>query len=359
MSRDPSKTEKATPKRLRKAREEGNVAKSQDLTKTATIVAGLIGMTFWISYIGKEMMAIFRHFMTDAFKFQVTDANINNMGIWLAGEIAKMIMPVMFFIAVAAFICLRVQVGKLWTTKVLTPKLSKLNPISGLKRMFLSLKTFVRMGRSLLQALVIGLAPWMVIKDEMGSLLTLYHQDASGVAMYLLSIGLRMTLYALVPMGIISIVDLWYTRWDYAENLTMTRQEVKDEHRQQEGDPQVKNKMKQTMMKMTARRMLQDVPKADVVVTNPTHIAVALRYDPLEAPAPIVVAMGADNLAMKIREIAKENNIPIRENKPLARALYKQTEVGDAIPADLFQAVALILAQIWKTKPPKDRKIGK
>ena len=179
------------------------------------------------------------------------------------------------------------------------------------------------------------------------------------MAGYLLNIGLRMVMYALVPMGIIAAVDFFYTRWEYGENLKMTKQEVKDEHRQQEGDPVVKGKMKQSMMKMSARRMLQDVPKADVVVTNPTHIAVALRYDPLEAPAPIIVAMGADHLAMKIREVAKENNIPIRENKPLARALYKQAEVGDTIPADLFQAVALILAQIWKTKPPKNRKIGK
>ncbi len=356
---DPSKTEKATPKRIRKARDEGNVAKSQELTKAMTIVAGLLGLTVCISYIGKDMLALFRHFMTESVNFEVTDANINNLGIWLAGEIARMIMPIMLFIAIAAYVCLRVQVGKLWTTKVFKPKLSKLNPISGLKRMFLSAKTFIRMGRSLLQALVIGLAPWMVIKGEMGSLLGLYHQDAAGVAGYLLSIGLKMTLYALVPMGIIAIVDLWYARWEYANNLKMTKQEVKDEHRQQEGDPAVKNKMRQTMMKMTSRRMLQDVPRADVVITNPTHIAVALRYDPMEAPAPVVVAMGADNLAMKIREVAKEHNIPIRENKPLARALYKQAEVGDTIPADLFQAVALILAQIWKTKPPKDRKIGK
>ncbi len=358
MAKDPSRTEKATPKRLNKARSEGNVAKSQDLTKTVTIVAGIVGLNLWIAFIGRDMMGIFKHFMSESFKFELTDSNLNSLGIWMAGEVAKMTMPIMLFIAIAAFICLRVQVGKLWTTKVFKPKLSKFNPINGLKRMFFSLKTFIRMGRSLLQALVIGMAPWMVIKGEMNSLMTLYDQDAAGVAMYLLSIGLRMTLYALVPMVIIAVLDTWYSRWEYADNLKMTKQEVKDEHRQQEGDPQVKSKMKQQMMKMGARRMMQEVPKADVVITNPTHIAVALRYDPGEAPAPVVVAMGADNVALKIREIAKEHKVPIRENKPLARALYKQTEIGDTIPADLFQAVALILAQIWKTKPPKNRKIA-
>ena len=156
----------------------------------------------------------------------------------------------------------------------------------------------------------------------------------------------------------IAAADWWYTRWDYQENLKMTKDEVKDERKQQEGDPVVKGQIRQKMMKMSARRMMQQVPKADVVITNPTHIAVALRYNAAEAPAPIVVAMGVDRVAEKIKEVAREHRIPIRENKALARALYKQTEVGDVIPADLFQAVAIVLAQIWKTRPPKQTPVS-
>jgi flagellar biosynthetic protein FlhB len=161
-----------------------------------------------------------------------------------------------------------------------------------------------------------------------------------------------MALYALIPMLIIAAADLWYTRWDYKENIKMTKSEVKDERKQMEGDEQIKSKIRQKMMKMSVRRMMQQVPKADVIITNPTHIAVALRYNAGEAPAPVVVAMGADRVAERIKDIARQNRVPIRENATLARALYKQTEVGDMIPAELFQAVAIILAQIWKTRKP-------
>jgi flagellar biosynthetic protein FlhB len=141
---------------------------------------------------------------------------------------------------------------------------------------------------------------------------------------------------------------VWFTRWNYAENLKMTKDEVKDERRQAEGDPRIKAKQRQKMMEVMRQRMLADVPKADVIITNPTHIACALRYDPTVSPAPTLVAKGLDHLAEKIKEIAREHNIPIRENKPLARALYKSVEVGDTIPMELYQAVATILAQLDK-----------
>jgi flagellar biosynthetic protein FlhB len=353
MAKDPSRTEAATPKQISKAREKGNVPKSQEVTKTVVIIAGLVGIGFWARYIAREMAALFRHFLSQSAIFEVNDANMGQLGLWLALELAKMLLPIMLFIALAAFIILRVQVGKLWTTKVFEFKLEKFNPINGLKRMFFSLQTFVRLGKSLLQALCIGFAPWMVLKKEIPNVVTLYHADAMGMAVYLLSVGSRMVVYALVPMVVIAAIDWWYTRWDYAENLKMTKDEVKDERKQQEGDPLVKSQIRQKMMKMSARRMMADVPKADVVITNPTHISVALRYDPLEAPAPVILAMGADIVAMKIRDIAREHHIPIRENKALARALYNQADVGETIPADLFQAVAIVLAQIWKTRPPK------
>jgi flagellar biosynthetic protein FlhB len=357
MSRDPSRTENATPKRIREARQKGNVAKSQEVTKTVTVLAGLAALFICIGLLSGEMLRLFRYFLGNGAGISINDADMASMGLWISLSLAKMLLPVLLIIAAAAYISLRVQVGKLWTTKIFEFKLEKFNPVNGLKRMILSMQTLVRLGKSLLQALFIGLAPFLVLKKEMPNFANLYYMDAFGVAIYILSISAKMVMYALVPMAAIAAADWWYTRWDYRENLKMTKDEVKDEHRQQEGDPQIKRQIRQKMMKMSARRMMQQVPKADVVITNPTHIAVALRYNAMEAPAPVVVAMGVDRVAEKIKEIAREHHIPIRENKSLARALYKQTEVGDTIPAELFQAVAIVLAQIWKTKPPRQNPV--
>lgn len=360
MAKDPSRTEQATPRRRNKTRNEGNVWKSQEVTKTLAVVGGLMGLSIWIGYIGGELGRLIRHFMSTAIlTFKAEPGEVTALGAFVAAELAKMVLPVILFIGVIVFIVLRVQVGKLWTTKVFKPKLSKFNPFNGIKRMLISLDTFVRMGKSILQAVCIGLAPWMVVKAEMGTFPTLYDTDAAGLITYMLTLGLKMTLWALIPMISLAIFDFFYSRWQYNENLKMTKDEVKDERKQMEGDPLIKNKQRQKMMQMTARRMMQQVPKADVIITNPTHIAIAIRYNSLEAPAPIVLAKGADKIAEKIKEIAREHKIPIRENKPLARALYKQVEIGEMIPEDFYQAVASILAQIWKTKPrPQGQQIA-
>lgn len=348
---DPSRTEKPTPKRIRDARKKGNVAKSQEISTTVTILAGISIATLWFGNIGKEMLEIFRFFLTTAIlEFEPEPADVYSMFVRLSFEMAKMVVPVMFVVALAVFVVLRIQVGKLWTFKPMKPELKKFNPITGLKRMFFSLQTFMRLGKSILKAVVIGIAPIMVVMKELDNFPSLYYVDAATLAAYILNMGLKMVIYALVPMVIISAVDLIYARWDYIEKLKMTKQEVKDEWRQQEGDPLVKQKQRQKMMQMSQRRMMQSVPTADVVITNPTHIAVALKYDHAVAPAPIVVAKGADKVAEKIKEIARENNVPIRENKPLARAIYAQTEIGDVIPEDLYKAVATILAKLWQSK---------
>ncbi len=349
--KDPSRTEKATPKRVNKARQDGNAWKSQEVTKTLAVAGGVLGLIVWIRYIGNEMGVLIRHFMSTAIlTFKADTSEVMELFVFLTMELAKMVLPIILFIGLIVFIVLRVQVGKLWTVKVFKPKLSKFNPINGIKRMFIGLKTWIRMAKSVFQALCIGLAPWLVVRAEMTTFPALYDTDAAGLISYILTLGLKMTLWALVPMTVLAVFDFVYSRWSYAENLKMTKDEVKDERKQMEGDPIIKSKQRQKMMQMMARRMMQDVPKADVVITNPTHIAIAIRYNALEAPAPVVLAKGADRVAEKIKEIAREHKIPIRENKPLARALYKQVEVGDMIPEDFYQAVAAILAQIWKTK---------
>lgn len=356
MARDPSKTENATPKQVNRARRKGNVPKSQEVNKAVSVLAAFIGLTVWIQYMGRELLGIFRYFFANATTFEVTDGNIVGLMRWMAVELAKITLPVMIIIAFLMILSIRLQVGQLWTTEIFKFKWNKFNLIAGLKRMLFSPDTLIRMGKSVLLAFFIGLAPWLVIKSEMLNVLALYHFSAQGIAAYMLTLASTMVKYALFPMVIIALADAWYTRWSYNENLKMTKSEVKDERKQAEGDEKIKAKIRQKMMKMSMRHIAKEVPRADVIITNPTHIAVALRYDPDEAPAPLVLAMGANHMAEKIKEIARENRIPIRENVPLARALYKQTEVGDTIPPELFQAVALILAQIWKHRPPKRKK---
>jgi flagellar biosynthetic protein FlhB len=353
--KDPSRTEQATAKRLRKARGEGNVHKSQELTKTVILLAGVVILYFWMSYLGREMSAVMKHYFSTAiFTFTPTDQSVTAMFHSTALLLAKLLLPVMLFLGASAYVVLRVQVGKNWTLKPLKPKLSKFNPFNGIKRMFFSLSTFTRLGKSLLLALCIGLAPWLVVKAEAGRFIDLYYSDAASLIAYLLQIGWKMVMYALLPMAVIAAVDYRYTKWDYGENLKMTKDEVRDEHRQSEGDPRIKAEQRKKMIKMSVRRMMKEVPKADVVITNPTHFAVAIRYNSTEAPAPVVVAKGADKVALKIREIAREHGVPIQENKPLARALYSQVEIGDMIPEDLYQATAAVLAHVWKTRPGRN-----
>lgn len=350
--KDPSRTEDATPRQIQKAREKGNVHKSQEVTKTLTVIGGLMGLAVWAGYIGRELGGLMRHFFGAAIlTFKAQAADVNALGLLVALELAKMILPIILFIGLIVYVVQRVQVGKLWTTKVFEPKLSKFNPIPGIQRMFFSTGTWTRMLKSLAQAVCIGFAPFIIVRKEMERFPMLYETDAAGLMHYLLTVSAKMVMYALVPMIIIAVVDYFYSRWDYRENLKMTKDEVKDERKQMEGSPEIKQKQRQKMFQAMSRRMMQEVPKADVIITNPTHIAVAIRYNALEAPAPLVLAKGADRVAEKIKEIAREHKIPIRENKPLARALYKQVEIGDMIPEDFYQAVAAILAQIWKTKP--------
>ena len=350
MAKDPGRTEQATPKRMGKARNKGNVPRSQEVAKTTTILVGTIMLYLWIGHMGTELQILMRQFFAHSFEFEVTSNNVNTLFLSTAYFAAKLTLPVMLLIGICVVLIIRVQVGKLWTTQPMKPDLKRFNPISGFKRMVISPQMLIRLGKSLLQAFVIGFAPYLVIRNEWDNFINLYNTSAAELAAYILQTGGKMVIYALCPMIVITLVDLIYTRWKYNEDLKMTKSEVKDEAKQSDGDPLIKNKQRQKMMQAMQRRMMQDVPTADVVITNPTHIAVALKYNSMEAPAPVVVAMGADLIAERIKKIARENRVPIRENVPLARALYKNVQVGDMIPEDLYQAVASILASLNKFK---------
>jgi flagellar biosynthetic protein FlhB len=348
--KDPSKTEKATPKRRKKAREEGNVPKSQELSKSVLLIGGLLALYVTIGFYYQQIRSLMHWFFGPGMQTTFSQGNIYELLISTSKSLALMLVPTLLFLALIAFLVMRIQVGRLWSSKVLKPKFDKFNLLKGIKRLFLDLQTIIRLLKSILMAAAVAVAPYLVLKSEFFKLAPLFYQTPEAIAIHMLTVGAKMAIYALIPMTIIGIGDLIYTRWDYEQNLKMTKDEIKDERKQAEGDPKVKAQQKQKMLAVSQQRMMHKVPEADVVITNPTHLALAIRYKPTEAPAPLILAKGADRVAQRIKEIAREHNIPIRENKPLARALYKSVEVGDMIPEEMFQAVAAILAQVYKTR---------
>lgn len=352
---DPSRTEEATPKRVQKERSEGNVPKSAELPKAVSLTAGMIGLYVWIGPMRDTISNIFRRFLDCTTNFQPDPQNVYALSIDLSIQLAFIILPVILFFAICSGLAQRIQVGKLWTTKVFKPKLQRFNIMKGLKNILFSPMTILRTIKSLLFCIILAIVPAMVIWNEHANFLLMYYATPEGVGSYMMEMAVKLTKYALIPILAIAAFDVWQSRYAYKEGMKMTKDEVKDERKQQEGDPVVKSEQKKRMMRVVMRRMMQDVPKADVVVTNPTHIAVALRYNATEAPAPVVLAKGADRVAEKIKEIARENNVPIRENVPLARALYKAAEVGDMIPAELYKAVAAVLASVWRMRPRAGR----
>ncbi|WP_207259600.1 flagellar biosynthesis protein FlhB [Desulfovibrio sp. Huiquan2017] len=348
---DPSKTEKATSKRRDKQRGEGNVAKGQEIPKVMTLLVGVLFLRATIGFYHNQFTEIYRWTFLEAINFQLDKSMAYSLFTWGLGKLALLVVPLMLVLALMSFLSMRLQVGALWTSKPLQPKFGKLfNIANGIKKLMLSPDALLKLCKSLLQAMAVAIAPYIVIKQELPNLLPLFHANVQGIIIFILSAGYKMVCYALVPMLLIAVADLVYERWNYEEQIKMTKDEIKDERKQAEGDPRIKQKQRQKMMEAITSRMFQDIPKADVVITNPTHYAVALQYDPLKAPAPLVLAKGVNKVAERIKEVARENSIPIEENRPLAQALYKQVEIGETIPEELFQAVAAILAKLEKFK---------
>ncbi|MFW5730967.1 MAG: flagellar biosynthesis protein FlhB [Desulfonatronovibrionaceae bacterium] len=348
--KDPSRTEEATPKRRKKARNEGNVPKSQELSKIVGLLGGIIALRLTFTHIKDSTLHATDWFLGEAVKIEFTPQIINDLFLHSIIIMAKITLPVLIFILIFTIGVLYAQVGPLWTTKPLQPKLKVFNVASGVKKILLDVKTLVRLVRNALQAVAVAVAPYLVIKMEFHRLIPLFYESPAMIGAYILETGFKMVIFALIPLLIISIIDVVYTRWDHNENLKMTKDEVKDERKQAEGNPEVKREQRKKMMSAVQQRMMQDVPKADVVITNPTHIAVAIKYDPVQAPAPMVLAKGANHLAEKIKDAARQNNVPIRENKPLARALYKSVDIGQTIPEEMYKAVAAVLAEVYRMK---------
>lgn len=348
------KTEPATDKKLKDAREEGKVAKSKELTAAFDLIVLFLVLKIFISYVGGSLLDIFDFVYSGMPDFvEINEAKLTTFAIssYLFNIILKWILIVLpfFLLGVAITILISIfQVGWKISTKPMKPKLEKFNPINGFKRIF-SKNSLFELVKSIVKIGVIAYVAYSSVINNRNDLFLLYdiplNQAITLIGSIIINTGLKISLVYLV----VGFADYAYQKHKFNEDMKMTKQEVKDEYKNSEGDPQIKGKQKQRMREASQRRMMQDVPKADVVITNPTHLAIALKYDAKESEAPVVVAKGEDYVALKIREVAKENNIAIVENKPLARMLFSNVDIGSEIPPELYQSVAEILAMIYKT----------
>ncbi|MBO4680203.1 MAG: flagellar biosynthesis protein FlhB [Lachnospiraceae bacterium] len=349
------KTEPATEKKKSDARKEGQVAKSKEIENAFSLMALFLLLKLWTATLGTNLINIFHLCYDDIGSYiknydgYVNETDIINLVIQCVLELLILLAPVLIVAFIVSFVCDVAQVGWKPTAKPLQPKGSKINPISGFKKIF-SKNAIVELLKAILKIVIILMVTWSYLKKNVNGLFLLYdvslNQGIGDTCKLVVDLGIRIAAAYLV----IAFADYGYQRWKYSDDLKMTKQEVKDEYKQQEGDPQIKGRIRQRMREASQRRMMQNLPKADVVITNPTHYAVALLYDAEQYNAPIVVAKGADFLAQRIKDVARENDIEIVENKPLARMLYANVEVGEMIPEELFQAVAEVLAFVYRIK---------
>ncbi|RAS25241.1 flagellar biosynthesis protein FlhB [Paraburkholderia bryophila] len=346
---DLEKTESATPRRLQKAREEGQIVRSRELSTFALLAAGFFGVWGMSSSIGEHLQGMLR----TAFTFNhatVFETRRMMSGAGVAGrEGLYALLPVLAFTGAAALLAPMALGGWQLSAKGLEPKFNRLNPIEGLGKIF-SINGPVQLGMSLAKTLVVGIIGGTAIwnrREEILALATQPLQLALANSAHLIAVCCGMTV---AGMFVVAAMDVPYQLWQFHKKLRMTKEEVKREHRESEGDPHVKGRIRQQQRAIARRRMMTNVPKADVVVTNPTHFAVALQYTDGEMRAPKVVAKGVNLVAARIREIAAENNVPLLEAPPLARALYHNVELNREIPGPLYGAVAEVLAWVYQLR---------
>ena len=349
------KTEPATAKKLKDARDDGKVMKSRELSAAVDLIVLFLLLKIFSAYVSQGLMKTFAttyNAIPDIVSNNAGGMTVRSTDIILKDMIiqtVEIMAPFLLFGVIVSFLVNVVQVGWKVTTKPMKPDLNKFNPLNGFKRMF-SKDSVFELVKAILKIVLIAYVAYSSIKKNSNVLLLLYDipllQAMILVGNIIIDTGLRISLIYFI----LGAADWLYQRHKFNEDMKMSKQEVKDEYKNTEGNPEIKGRQRQRMREASQRRMMQDVPKADVIITNPTHLAVALKYDTEVAKAPVVLAKGEDYLAMKIREKAKENNIEIIENKPLARMLYANVDIGAEIPPELYQAVAEVLAMLQKFK---------
>ena len=349
------KTEEATTRRRTKERERGNVSKSRDMDAALVMVASIA----LLGVFAKSMSSNIQSMMKETFShldYSIIETNYI-MGLLMPyfKYLAIIVLPFFVLLVIASIFIIRLDVGHVFALEKAKFNLENISPqrmLQNAKRMFnpFEPRSMVEFAKSILKILVVGACGYSAINSRKGDLLGLVGLEIPVALNIILSILINMIINMCLAMLVLGYLDKKYQNYEYEKSIKMTKQEVKDEHKDTEGDPKIKAKIKSIQMQMARQRMMSSVPGSDVVVTNPTHYAVAIKYDKTKAPAPIVVAKGVDYLAFQIREIAKENNVPIVENRPVARALYNTVPIDGMIPSDLYVAVAEILAYVYRSK---------
>src|SRR5690625_150532 len=343
------KTEKATPKKREDEREKGRVAKSQEVNTAILLLFGFLILAIMGSFMKETLSSLYFQSFTEYIHWNVTTETIMELVKEVFLEIAKVLLPIMAIVIIAAMAGNILQVGFLFTTEPLKFDLKKIDPVQGAKRIF-SLRALVEFLKSMLKILFIGATTFAVIwiyKDEM---MMMAFKNVESATSFFGRVTITIGVAATLTLLFLSIFDYAYQKYDFEKNIRMSKQDIKDEQKNIEGDPLIQSKIKEKQQEIAMRRMMSEVPKADVVITTPTHYAVAITYDEELASAPYIVAMGVDQVALKIKEVAKANDVMTVENRELARNLYDTLEIGDVIPEEFYQAVAEILAYVYRVE---------
>ena len=346
------KTEPATPKKKEDARKRGDVAKSRELSSIAILTAGTVFMFFNAKSMTMELGNNIRKSFAQIPLIMSSKDFSPSLISGVLTDFLILIAPILIVLLIVSILTNLLQTGIIFSVEPLTPKASKIDPIQGFGKVF-SKRSLVELAKSISKILIIGWVAFSAFKKDMPHMIPLLYQENAQIFALLGELAFRLLVKCCCVILVLAILDFMYQKWEHEQNLKMTKQEIKDEFRQSEGDPMVKSRIRSIQREMARRRMMEEVPKADVIITNPTHLSIALRYKPDEGvKAPVIVAKGANNIAFKIREIAAKHNIPLMENKPLAQNLYK-LELGAEIPPQFYQAVAEILAYVYGLKKRK------
>ena len=344
------KTEKATSKKKETARNKGQVAISREVSSAMVLLASLGFFYFggsWMFWNLSEIITrVFQNLDTLQFN-TINDASVFSLEV--LSRLLAILIPLLLPLAIFGLVANILQVGFKFSTEAISPKFNKLNPISGMKRL-VSLKAFVELAKSILKLLFIGTIAYILVKSDMEAFPLLIHQEVGQILIFIARVSLKISFFVCLALVVLAVLDFLYQRWQHEKDLKMTKQEVKDEQKQTHGDPKVKGRIRSMQLEMARRRMMEAVPEADVVITNPTHLAIAIKFSAEEMMAPVVLAKGAGHVAQRIKEIAAEHQVPLVEDKPLAQALFKMVELGDYIPAELYRAVAEVLAYVYRLK---------